>query len=431
MRAGEHARRRRAGMTFTSLSSTRAAWRRAALAAASLSLAACSGGGVSAPLEPGLATEAPAGQVAVEPTGAAAAVRAAARPIEGGADDYADILAATRTSRRILLGESSHGTEQYYRARARISERLIAEQGVQAIAIEGDWSSAWRVNLYVKGLGSDTSAQAALGGFTDFPQWMWPNTAFRDFVERVRAINAARPFEQRVGIYGMDVYDLYDAADFVVSELQRADPAAASRTRARYRCFARYGRDPALYGEATRNRARSCREEAAAVVAEVGRIARPAAPEAAERHFALVRGAESVAAAEEYFREAYTGSESWNLRDRRMERTVEAVAAHGEALTGRPGKVVAWGHNSHMGDARATSAAARGELNLGQLMRQRHGDAAFLIGFFSAEGTVFAAPQWGGRGRVYTMNPPLPGSHEAMFPQTGLPAFSLLLRDHA
>ncbi len=407
--------------------------RRSFIPAALALVAACGGGGSGSPPDgaavvqpPQTATPAPA-----QTSTAAAAIRAAARPITGSDQDHADILAAAQPARRIMLGESTHGTHQFYRERARISERLIQDQGAQAIAIEGEWTAAWRVNLYVRGLGSDRSADAALSSFTEFPYWMWPNTAFRDFVERVRAINLTRPAEQRVGIYGMDVYDLFDAADFVVAELQRIDPAAADRARTQYRCFESYGRSTNAYGEATRSRSRSCEDEAEAVVAEVARIPRPSGVEAAERHFGLQRSAASVAAAEEYFREAYTGSESWNLRDRRMEQTVEAIAAHGEALAGRPGKVVAWAHNSHMGDARATSVAASGEWNLGQLMRERHGEGALLVGFFTASGTVMAAPEWDATGRVYSVRDPLPGSHEALFQEAGIPAFSLVLRGNS
>ena len=404
---------------------------RPALATLALAwLAACGGSGRGTVPGTGGGVQAPT-TTSSSRQSTVAAVQAAARPIAGTEQDYADLLAAAQDARRIMLGESTHGTLQHYRERARISERLIADQNAQAILIEGEWSAAWRVNLYVRGMSGDTSADAALAGFTDFPRWMWPNTTFRDFVERVRAINLARPAEQRVGIYGMDVYDMFDAADFVLAELQRIDPAAAGRARAQYRCFARYSRSTTAYGEATRNPARSCKEEAEAVVAEVRRIPRPAGAEPAERHFGLQRSAASVAAAEEYFRAAYTGSGSWNLRDRRMADTVDAAAAHGEALAGRPGKVVAWAHNSHMGDARATSAAARGELNLGQVMRERHGDAALLVGFFAATGTVMAAEEWEAAGRVYTLRPPIAGSHEALFKQTGLAAFSLVLRGNA
>ncbi|HEX8527113.1 erythromycin esterase family protein [Allosphingosinicella sp.] len=362
------------------------------------------------------------------PEGAISAIAGAARPIEGTASDYSDILAAGGGSSRILLGESTHGTHEFYRERARISRRLIEQHGVGAVAIEGDWSPTWRVNLYVRGLGADSSAEQALSGFTRFPDWMWPNSDFRDFVEWLRAWNLERPAAERVGLYGMDVYDLYEAADAAVVWLSERDAAAAARAQSLYRCFRPYRGDTGAYGEATQGGRVSCREEAEAVVAEVGRMPRPRDPIEAERHFAAVRAAASVAAAEDYFRTAYAGSLAWNVRDRRMERNVEEIAGHVASLSGRPGKVVIWGHNSHVGDARATSAANRGELNLGQLMRQRHGASAFLIGFFSYEGRVFAAPEWDRPGRVYAMRPALPGSYSASFRETGLANFSLLIR---
>jgi erythromycin esterase-like protein len=260
---------------------------------------------------------------------------------------------------------------------------------------------------------------------------MWGNTDFRDFVERLRTYNMARPAAERVGLYGLDVYDLSEAADAVVAYLKQADPAAAGRSRSQYRCFAPYRGDTHAYGLATRRPSASCREEAEAVLAEVRRLPRPADPVAAETHFGAVRSAASVVAAEEYFRVSYTGSLSWNARDRRMAETVDEIAAHAAALSGRPGKIVTWSHNTHTGDARATSAANRGELSLGQLMRQRHGDAAFLIGFFTYTGTVMAAPEWDRPGRAYDIRLALEGSHSWLFHQTGIPNFSLLLRGNA
>jgi erythromycin esterase-like protein len=398
------------------------------IAAACLTGAAACGGG-----SPSAQTAQPQAQADPTPTPPTTAARWTrdAVPLAGEEADYNRMLAAIGDARFVLLGESTHGTEEYYRERARLSERLVRERGFGAIAIEGDWSSTWRVNLYVRGLGADTNAAQALQGYEDFPEWMWPNTAFRDFIERLRAYNLSQPAERRVGVYGMDVYDLFDAADYVVAYLRQADPAAARRAQAQYRCFANYGRDNQAYGEASRRASASCQQEAEAVMAEVGRIPRPAGTEAAERHFALVRSAASVVAAEEYFRTAYAGSMAWNVRDQRMARNVEAIAQHVAALSGREGKVAAWSHNTHSGDARATFAAERGELNLGQLMRQRHGQDAFLIGFLTHRGTVFAAPSWGGQGRVYDLRPALRGSYADVLSGAAMPAFSLVLRGNA
>jgi erythromycin esterase-like protein len=371
----------------------------------------------------GSAPEAP-----VAPAATVSTVRQAARPIAGTGTDYADVMAATSGARRILLGESTHGTHEYYRERGRLTERLIREQGVNAVAIEGDWSATHRVNLYVRGLGSDRNAGEALRGYTNFPAWMWGNADFRDFAERLRALNLERPAEQRVGLYGMDVYDLFDAAGAVQAWLKRTAPEAAERAARHYRCFAGYGRDRWAYGTATRNPGKICRTQAQAVLAEVRRLPVPADPVEAEARFAALRGAASVAAAEEYFRTASVGSLAWNVRDRHMADNVDEIAEHAQRMSGRPGKVVMWSHNTHSGDARATFAAERGELNLGQLMRQRHGQGAFLVGFFSHGGTVFAAPEWDARGRRYDMRPALPGSYSALFHAAGVPAFSLLIR---
>ena len=359
--------------------------------------------------------------------GALAPLAAAARPIAGAAADYDELVAAAGGARRVLLGESTHGTHEYYRDRGRITERLIREHGFNAVAIEGDWSPTWRLNRYVRGLGSDRTAEEAMRGYTRFPRWMWPNAEFRDFVERLRALNMERPEGLRVGLYGMDVYDLHEAAEAVTAFLRQVDPEAARRAERAYRCFDPY-EDTAAYGAATQSGRFSCRREAEAARAELDRIARPADSAAAERHFAAVRSAASVVAAEEYFRTAYAGSLAWNVRDRRMEENVEAIADHVARMSGRPGKVAIWGHNTHSGDARATFAANRGELNLGQLMRQRHGEAAFLVGFFTYGGTVLAAPEWDEPGRVYDVRPALPGSYAALFHASGIPAFSIVMR---
>ena len=359
---------------------------------------------------------------------AVSAIRESARPVAGASSDYDEILAAASGARRILLGESTHGSHEYYRERARLTERLVREQRVGAIAVEGDWSATYRVNLYVRGLGTDSSASQALRGYSSFPAWTWRNAEFRDFVERLRALNLERPAGRRVGLYGMDVYDLFEAAPRVLAYLRREAPEAAVLAETHYRCFAPYRRDRWAYGTATRNPRGSCREQAQAVLGQVRRLPRPVGPAEAEARFDAERSAASVAAAEEYFRTAAAGSLAWNVRDRHMADNVDAIAAHAEPPGGPPAAVVVWAHNSHSGDARATHAANRGEINLGQLMRQRHGEAAFLVGFFSHSGKVHAAAEWDGPGRSGPMWPALAGSWSGLFHAVGVPAFSLLLR---
>ncbi len=369
-----------------------------------------------------------ASQLAGTSTHALAVVREAALPLRGTPTDYDRLIAAAAGSTRVLLGESTHGTHEYYRERARITQRLISEMGFNAIAIEGNWSPTYRVNLYVRGLGNDRSAEQALQDYKRFPKWMWRNSEFRDFVEQLRAYNLTLPRPKRIGVFGVDVYDMFDAADAVVGHLGTVDESAARRARRHYACFARHDRDEHRYGAAAQARSAVCADEAAAVLAEVKRLPRPASLEAAEAHFAATGAAESVSASEAYFRTIHANVDAWNLRDQQMAENVEAIAAYAARLTGREGRVVVWSHNSHTGDARATIAALKGQLNLGQLMKQRHADKAMLVGFLTHSGTVQAAPAWDQPSREFTLKPAMANSDADLFHRTGFDSFLLVLR---
>jgi erythromycin esterase-like protein len=360
-----------------------------------------------------------------------AAVRQAARPVTGAPGDYDPIVALVGASTRLVfLGDATHGTHEFYAERARLTERLVRERGFTGVAVEADWAAAARVNAYVRGLGTDASAEAALGSFTEFPLWMWRNAEVRDLVRWLRAYNAGRPAAEQVGFYGLDVQDLFGSIDPVLRYLDTADPAAAARVRGLYACLAPYRPDVGRYINAAAAGG-SCEASVRQAVTEVGRVAgaRPADAVAAETRFVALRGAQAVADAEAYFRASYAGTtSSWNMRDSLMDRTLEATLEHLGAAAGRPSRVAVWAHNTHSGDARHTEMGAGGELNIGQLARQRHGPAALLTGFFTYTGSVYAASNWGEPGRVRTVNPALPGSYSALFHGTGVPSFALVLR---
>lgn len=393
-------------------------------------LAACGAGG-----------QAHAPAIALAPvidTGTAApvaAVRQAAVPLTGAPGDYDALMVLVGDARVVLLGEGTHGTHEFYRERARITQRLIREKGFTAVAVEGDWPRAARVDRYVRGTGADPDAARALSGFTEFPQWMWRNADVRDFVEALRAHNRALPAgAERVGFYGLDLYAITPAADAVVGYLERVDPEAARAARRRYGCFARFRDDPQGYGQSVEyDDARSCQDEAAEALRDVQRVAAelPGRTPTLSRGevLDLERSAHGVVGGEAYFRELFRGGVStWNLRDRHMAATLDALLAHLDR-DGRPGKVVVWAHNTHVGDARATHMADEGEVNLGQLARERYGDSAVvLVGFTTYTGTVIAAHDWGGRGERREVRPSLPGSYGAVFHETGIPAFLLPVR---
>lgn len=389
------------------------------LAAAALLLA-------SAPACAGV-VDAPAGP-SPQDEALAQTVRAAAIPITGAQTDYDSLMAMIGDARFVLLGEATHGTEEFYRERVRITQRLIQEKGFTAVAVEGEWPDAEGVHRYVRS-GAGT-AEAALAGFQDgFPEWMWANTAVRDLAVWLRQHNAGRPAADQVGFYGMDVYSLFESADSVMAYLGRVDAAAAERARGRYACLGSYGRDPVRYGAAAINdENRSCRDEAAAQVAELEQRYETARTD--DALFSALQHARAVQGGEAYFRTMYLGSTaSWNVRDTHFARTLEFVAAHHQAR-GQTPRVVVWAHNSHVGDARVTAMGQGGEHNVGQLMRERHGDQTVLVGFTTYQGSVLAAEEWDAPGRVRTLRPALRESYAGLFTQVEIPAFLLRFRGH-
>jgi erythromycin esterase-like protein len=351
------------------------------------------------------------------------ALQDAARPID-------DVLDLVGDAPLVLLGEASHGTHEFYDVRAQLTRRLIAERGFRAMAVEADWPAAARVNDYVRGLGDDPDAEAALDGFVRFPRWMWRNEVIVELVEWMRAAGGGAG---RAGFFGLDLYSLRESMHAVIDYLQRVDPDAAERARRRYACFDAF--DEQAYGLATATGYKDpCEDKVVEVLMELrersaelqqrdrdGRLA----PDA---HFYAEMNAKLAVDAERYYRAMYQGrASSWDLRDTHMADTLDAIREH----VGGAG-VVVWAHNSHLGDARATSMGwDHGELNLGQLMRQRHGDDVRIVGFTTHAGTVTAAHEWDEPGRVYRVRPSLPGSVERLLHEAEIGEGAIDLRTRA
>jgi erythromycin esterase-like protein len=356
-----------------------------------------------------------------------------AHPLSGTASDYDPLLERIGRARFVLLGEASHGTHEFYHERAQITKRLIQECGFTAVAVEADWPDAFRVNRYVGGRGNDRSSFEALANFQRFPAWMWRNTAVLEFITWLRAHNEARrPGTTAVGFYGLDLYSLHTSMQAVLEYLDKVDPEAAKGARTRYACFDHFGPDAQVYGYATTlGGIASCED---AVVSQLLELQRHAADYARrdgrvqpDELFYAEQNARLVKNAEQYYRAMFRGrASSWNLRDRHMAETLEALATHRSA-SDHPAKIVVWEHNSHLGDARATELGEHGEWNVGQLVRERYRHEAVLVGFTTYSGTVTAASAWGGPAERKRVRPALLQSYEALFHDLGLPRFLLLL----
>lgn len=367
------------------------------------------------------------------PAATLAPLTAAARPLTGAVTDYDALLEHIGGARFVLIGEASHGTHEFYEERARITQRLIAERQFSAVAVEADWPDAYRVNRYLRGQGEDRSGEQALGGFKRFPTWMWRNTEVVRFVEWLRSYNQSLPSSAApVGFYGLDLYSLFTSIAEVLRYLDEVDPDAARDARERYACFDHFGRSSERYGySAHHGLSASCKK---AVIAQMQDINFRAAdymkrdgPAASDALFYAQQNARLVANAEQYYRTMFDRRvSSWNLRDRHMMETLDALARHlPRAEDGTPAKIVVWEHNSHVGDARATEVGQSGELTVGQLARESYGEQVYLLGLTTYEGSVTAASDWDLPAERMRVRPGLRGSYESLFHQTGLGRFML------
>lgn len=354
-------------------------------------------------------------------------------PLSGVQSDYDALLDRVGDARFVLIGEASHGTHEFYQQRALITQRLIQEKGFAAVAVEADWPDSYRVNRYVRGESDDPDSDTALSGFERFPTWMWRNTEVLDFVNWLRSYNdALPPGGIKAGFYGLDLYSLYASIDAVLSYLDRVDPEAAKRARSRYSCMEQFGRDSETYGyAAVMGAIEACEDDVVNQLLELQRRSteylKQDGAQAEDAFFYAEQNARVVRDAEQYYRAMFrSGIRSWNLRDQHMADTLDALINHLEKRSA-PAKIVVWAHNSHLGDARATELGRSGELNVGQLVRERYGPDCVLVGFTTYTGTVTAASDWGSVCWCKRVRPALPGSYESLFHDTGISRFLLKL----
>jgi erythromycin esterase-like protein len=352
-------------------------------------------------------------------------VREAAEPLPGIDDPaFAEAFDRYAEARIVLLGEASHGTSEFYRARAAITRRLIERHGFTMVAVEADWPDAAAIDRHVRQRGEGAGEPP----FQRFPTWMWRNREFFDFVDWLREHNSGRAAGERVSFHGLDLYSLSSSIRAVIDYLDRTDPEAAAIARERYGCLGPWRDEPQGYGRLAISEGYArCESAVVAMLREL--IERQAAliGSGGDDFIDATQNARLIANAEAYYRAMYHGSaESWNLRDEHMFDTLDLMLR----VRGDAAKAVVWAHNSHIGDARFTDMGmAREELNLGQLARERYGDAVRLIGFGTHTGTVAAADDWDAAMKIKRVNPSRLDSYERVCHDAGVPRFLLDLRE--
>ena len=359
-------------------------------------------------------------------------IRETAHPLSSTSGDYGPLIELAADRDFVLLGEATHGTHEFYRARAEITKRLVSELGFNAVAVEADWPDAYRINRFIKNMSSDAAAFEALDDFKRFPTWMWRNADVLDLIGWLREQNRRLAGDGRsVGWFGLDLYSLFRSIDAVLQYLDKVDPAGARGARARYACFDHFAENSQAYGFAASSKPGEACEKA--VVEELLELHRQAAryrSEDPDEFFFAEQNALLVKNAEAYYRTMFDGQiESWNLRDRHMMETLENLVEHLKVQTGSA-KVIVWAHNSHLGDARATQMGDMGEWNLGQLIREKYAAKSLLVGFTTFSGTVTAASDWDKPAERKWVRPALRGSYESIFHDTDIPRFLLDLKNN-
>lgn len=345
--------------------------------------------------------------------------------------EFARAFDSYASSKIVLIGDASHGTSEFYRARAAITKRLIQKHGFNIVAIEADWPDAKAIDSYVRYRPSKKTG--ALEVFNRFPLWTWRNTEVQEFVDWLRIWNAEQKEKNRVRFIGLDLYSMGKSIKAVIAYLDVVHPKLAQLARKRYVCLHPCVEDPAKYGLAVaQGRTSACESNIVKVLKDLSkeRARFTHGPDEIEAFLDAEMNARLVKDAEEYYRAMFSddGRTDWNLRDTHMFHTLQST------LERTPGsKAVVWAHNSHLGDARASSMSwDRGELNLGQLCREKYvkpGEVS-ILGCGTHSGTVAAADEWDDPMEVMTINPSKSGSWERILHDTGVASFLLDLREH-
>ena len=339
-------------------------------------------------------------------------IAAAAEPLPGIDDDaFGAMFGRFADARVVLLGEASHGTSEFYGARAAITQRLVRNHGFRIVAAEADWPDMAVLDRHVRHREPRANAEPP---FQRFPTWMWRNREFDAFVRWMRAFNGERPMADRAGLFGLDLYSLGASMRAVIDYLDSVDPESARVARQRYACLTPWTRDPAEYGRLSHTAGHALCEPA--VVKMLLELLDKRAvylggdgPGEVANWFDATQNARLVRNAEKYYRTMYEGAaESWNQRDKHMFQTLQQLLDAG----GGDARAVVWAHNSHIGDARHTEMGMRGEFNLGQLCKERWGADAVAIGFGTHIGTVAAASDWDEPMEVMAVRGSLPDSYE-------------------
>lgn len=308
-------------------------------------------------------------------------------------DDITALAEKIGQSKYVFLGESSHGTSEFYTWRAHISKKLITDYGFDYIAVEGDWPDCYQICKYIQNThDTKTEAFSVLHDFSRWPTWMWANWEIVHFVEWMKNHNTSEKKKKEIGFYGLDVYSLWESIEAIKLYLQKNYPEHTQLIYNVYRCFFPYRENFQQYGMDNFYFPDGCADEITDMLKQLRYRKMNMQMKDTEGYFNATQNAMIIQNAEQYYRQMIRGGpQSWNMRDTHMWETLQRLTKK----YGEESKGIIWAHNTHIGDARATDMEASGMLNIGQLAREnmKKSDVA-LVGFSTYQGSVIAGNSW-------------------------------------
>ncbi|MBD0332425.1 MAG: erythromycin esterase family protein, partial [Chitinophagaceae bacterium] len=325
-------------------------------------------------------------------------------------------------ARIVLLGESTHGTSEYYTWRTAISKRLIQEKGFDFIAVEGDWDDCYKVNEFIKGPPQDSTAVIhLLQQYNRWPTWMWSNHEIASLVHWLNQYNQNKSAENKTGFYGMDVYSFWKWTENFSSDDSVLQDAAAGVKK----CFSSYENDALKYASAVRKKNADCR----AITENLWNAVRSRVNKKlkSEENFILHQHAVLALNGERYFRTMVSNrAQSWNIRDRHMAETIKRLLK----FHGKNSKAIIWAHNGHVGDAHYSDMSASGYSSIGEMLHNelKHAET-FSVGLGTYKGSVMAGRYWDAPMEKLTVLPAKGGSWEFILHQIGTGDKLLLSKD--
>lgn len=327
------------------------------------------------------------------------------------ASDLNVLLEAIGDKRIVLLGESTHGTHEFYQWRAVLTKRLIAEKGFSFVGLEGDWVDTYKVNRFVEGPAEDSlEAVRVLQDYDRWPAWMWGNHEFAELVRWINRYNQTAG--HKAGIYGLDVYSFWEWIDTALSVPDTAVLAAAAAVKT---CLQSFDYDALKYAGAVQMKRADCRSATEKLWQQVKHyLDRKKQRSAAD--FLLEQQALLALNGERYFRTMVRDRPaSWNIRDGHMAQTVNRLLHE----LGRNSKAVIWAHNGHVGDAHYSEMSTAGYSSIGEMLRREWPGQTFSVGFGTYKGTVMAGYSWNGAAELVKVPPAKEGSWEDLLHDVG------------